>query len=194
MRIVVVGYTDRARRWQSADRTLTIHGSYGEDEIEALFERYRIEVALFPTVWPETFSYTLSEAWRAGRPALVPPRGALAERVEATGAGWLMRGWPAIDAIADDLVEITGGARAEELAAKGRLAHAAAAAEANARERVPYEGLAASPARPVTNASELYEIYAAACRGMSVAPLAAATSAPAAVSAFDLLRRLVSRA
>ena len=115
LRIVVVGFTDRARRWQSDDRTLTIHGSYGPDELRALLERYRIDVVVFPTIWPETFSYTLSEAWHAGKPALVPPRGALAERVQATGAGWLMRGWPDMAAIADELVDITSGARAAEV-------------------------------------------------------------------------------
>ena len=72
LRIVVIGFTDRARRWRSDDDVLTIHGSYGQDELATLFERYRIDVVLFPTIWPETFSYTLSEAWRAGRPALVP--------------------------------------------------------------------------------------------------------------------------
>ena len=45
---------------------------------------------LYPSAGPETFSYTLSEAWAAGRPVLVPPIGALAERVQATGAGWVM--------------------------------------------------------------------------------------------------------
>jgi hypothetical protein len=45
---------------------------------------------LFPSAGPETFSYTLSEAWRAGFPALVPPIGALEERVSQSGAGWVM--------------------------------------------------------------------------------------------------------
>jgi hypothetical protein len=41
-------------------------------------------------VGPETFSFTLSEAWAAGRPAVVPPIGALVDRVSATGAGWVL--------------------------------------------------------------------------------------------------------
>lgn len=195
LRIVVVGFTDRARRWQSDDCTLTIHGSYGEDELAALFERYRIDVVLFPTLWPETFSYTLSEAWRAGRPALVPPRGALAERVEATGAGWLMRGWPAIDAIADQLVEITSGARASDLAAKIRCAHAAAEAEARAVARAPYDGIVHPGARTEPDAATRHAIYAAACRAMSVVPLPMpAAREPATPSALGRLIRFVSRA
>lgn len=195
LRIVVVGFTDRARRWQSDDRTLTIHGSYGEDELAALFERYRIDVVLFPTLWPETFSYTLSEAWRAGRPALVPPRGALAERVEATGAGWLMRGWPAIDAIADQLVEITSGGRAADLAVKVRCAHAAAQAEASMAEPAPYERIVHPGVRTEPGAATRHAIYAAACRAMSVDPLPMpAAREPATPSALDRLLRFVSRA
>ena len=39
---------------------------------------------------PESFSYTLSETWAAGRAVLVPPIGALAERVAGHEAGWIM--------------------------------------------------------------------------------------------------------
>ena len=168
LRIVVIGFTDRARRWQSDDRVLTIHGSYGEDELAALFERYRIDVVVFPTIWPETFSYTLSEAWRAGRPALVPPRGALAERVQASGAGWLMRGWPDVAGIADELVDITVGARAAEARERGRLARAAAEAEAGVAANAPYEGVVRSATPSSADAATLHEIYVAACRAMSV--------------------------
>ncbi|MEO6749345.1 MAG: hypothetical protein ABI294_07130, partial [Casimicrobiaceae bacterium] len=37
---------------------------------------------------PESFSYTLSEAWAAGRPVIVPDDGALGERVAQSGGGW----------------------------------------------------------------------------------------------------------
>ena len=196
LRIVVVGFTDRARRWQSDDRTLTIHGSYGQDELAALFERYRIDLAVFPTIWPETFSYTLSEAWRAGRPALVPPRGALAERVEATGAGWLMRGWPEVAAIADELVELTSGVRAAEVAQRARLARGAAEAEARAGTAVPYEGVVRSAASPALDGPGLHGIYEAACRAMSVdaMPARAPQDTPARRSPLERLLRLVGRA
>ena len=193
LRIVVIGFTDRARRWQSQDRTLTIHGSYGEDELAALFEKYRIGVALFPTIWPETFSYTLSEAWRAGRPALVPPRGALAERVQATGAGWLMRGWPDIASIADELVEITDSSRAAELEQRARLARQAAAAEATAGSSPPYDGVVRAGVHPVPSAATLHEIYVAACRAMSVeaAPAPSRAQPVASPSRLERLFRLV---
>ena len=90
LRVVVVGYTDRDQRYRSSDNIMTVHGAYEPHEVEALLDRYRIALLLFPTIWPETFSYTLSEGWMAGRPALVPPAGALQERVLASGAGWFM--------------------------------------------------------------------------------------------------------
>jgi glycosyltransferase involved in cell wall biosynthesis len=192
LRIVVVGFTDRARRWQSDDRVLTIHGSYGPDELEALFERYRIDLVAFPTIWPETFSYTLSEAWRAGRPALVPPGGALAERVRATGAGWVMRGWPDAAAIADELVQITSAAG--ELAALRVAARAAASAEAEAPAPAPYAGVVREGSRPLPELAAIREIYGAACRAMSVAAHAVPVPAPASASALDRLLRFVSRA
>ncbi len=119
LRIVVIGYTDRESRHQSSDLVLTIHGRYKRSEIEPLLDLYRIALVAFPTEWPETFSYTLGEAWMAGRATLVPPRGALQERVLAKGAGWIMDGWPDPDAILDQFMALTAPENAAELAAKG---------------------------------------------------------------------------
>ena len=37
------------------------------------FDPAAIALVLYPSAGPESFSYTLSEAWTAGRPVLVPP-------------------------------------------------------------------------------------------------------------------------
>jgi glycosyltransferase involved in cell wall biosynthesis len=152
LRIVVVGYMDRAKRDQSADRVLTVHGHYDESEVVSLLDHYRISLLIFPTIWPETFSYTLSEGWNAGRAALVPPVGALAERVGASGAGWIMRGFPDIDAMLDQLLELTAPEHAQELKRRGDLGKATAAVEAGVQEpmltRYP-EMLARSPSAGV---------------------------------------------
>jgi glycosyltransferase involved in cell wall biosynthesis len=148
LRIVVVGYMDRAKHDQSADRVLTVHGHYDESEVTSLLDHYRVSLLVFPTIWPETFSFTLSEGWHAGRAALVPPVGALAERVEASGAGWIMRGFPDADAMLDQLLELTAPEHAAELKRRGDIAKATAASDASAREpmlsRYP-EMLARSP-------------------------------------------------
>jgi GT2 family glycosyltransferase/glycosyltransferase involved in cell wall biosynthesis len=91
LRWVLIGYLDRGReQCQSADRIFTQHGPFDSREIGALLEHYRVRLVAYPSVCPETFSFTLSEAWAAGRPVIVPPIGALAERVGGSGAGWVL--------------------------------------------------------------------------------------------------------
>lgn len=90
LRFVLIGYLDvQNGPWQSDDAMLTVHGPYDSRELPELLEHYRVRLVAFPSACPETFSFTLSEAWGAGRPVIAPPFGALAERVSAAGAGWL---------------------------------------------------------------------------------------------------------
>ena len=81
---------------------------------------------LYPSAGPETFSYTLSEAWSAGRPVLVPPIGALPERVASTGAGWILSDaeWRDEAAMLDRILSIVAPAGAEALHAAARAAAA----------------------------------------------------------------------
>lgn len=107
LRWVLVGYLDtQYLPHQDRDQCLTVHGAYKPEQLGALLEHYGIRLAVFPSAGPESFSYTLSEAWSHGRPALVPPIGALGERVQQTGAGWLMDDWQDEDRILDQIVAI----------------------------------------------------------------------------------------
>ena len=107
LRWVVVGYLDRQfQAYQDKDRVLTVHGHYDSRDVGVLLDHYRIRLVAFPSAGPETYCYTLTEAWQAGRPALVPPIGALGERVSATGAGWLMEDWQDEDRILDQILSI----------------------------------------------------------------------------------------
>jgi GT2 family glycosyltransferase/glycosyltransferase involved in cell wall biosynthesis len=125
LRWVVVGYLDRQfLSYQSADTVLTVHGQYIPQQMEALLDHYRIDLAVFPSAGPETFCYTLSEAWAAGRPVLAPPIGALHERVQACGAGWIMRDWCDTDAILDDIISILSAENRADFARKQSLARA----------------------------------------------------------------------
>jgi len=99
IRWVLIGYLDRQYLpMQDDDAVLTVHGPYRPAEIPALLDHYRVRMTVFPSAGPETFSYTLTESFAARRPALVPPIGALAERVRASGGGWLMDDWDDDDA------------------------------------------------------------------------------------------------
>jgi GT2 family glycosyltransferase/glycosyltransferase involved in cell wall biosynthesis len=65
------------------------HGQYRRDELSGLLERIDVDIIALWSPWPETYSYTLSEAWNCGIPVLVTPMGALKERVEKVGGGWV---------------------------------------------------------------------------------------------------------
>ncbi len=121
IRWVVIGYTDHQYEpYQSKDRILTIHGPYAQGDLVALLNHYNISLVVFPSVGPETFCYTLSEAWAAGRLALVPPLGALEERVEQTGAGWIMDDWQDMDKILEQIIKLVSSQDEKPLLEKHR--------------------------------------------------------------------------
>ncbi|MDR2710293.1 MAG: glycosyltransferase, partial [Burkholderiales bacterium] len=91
VRFVLIGYLDRQHGpWQSDDGRLLIHGRYASNDLPTLMNYYDVKLVLYPSAGPETFCYTLSETWQAGRPALAPAFGALSERMQEHGAGWIM--------------------------------------------------------------------------------------------------------
>ena len=56
-------------------------GPYKSDSIKDLIIKQEISVALFPSVWPETFSYLVSELIAAGIPLACFNIGAQGEKV-----------------------------------------------------------------------------------------------------------------
>lgn len=67
-----------------------VHGRYNDfNELKNIIQRDNVNLVVFPAIWPETFSFTLSEAWACEVPVLVSNIGALRERVENTGGGWI---------------------------------------------------------------------------------------------------------
>ena len=85
---VVAGYSgDDTRLLATGHVFLT--GPYRPDEAEGLIRAQRASFAFLPSVWPETWSYTLSEAWSAGLDVAAFDLGAPAERIRASGRGWL---------------------------------------------------------------------------------------------------------
>lgn len=115
--IVVIGYTDThlARGWL-APGAIYVHGPYEEDAIAGWLKAYGVEAVLFPNRLPESFSYTLSEVWAAGLPVVVPGEGALGERVERGGGGWVLPAGFGGDEAAALLVWLTSPEGAAEVA------------------------------------------------------------------------------
>jgi hypothetical protein len=124
LRWVLIGYLDcRRDPSRSDDGVFTLHGPYDSRELPSLVDRYRVRLIAYPSVCPETYSFTLSEAWTAGRPAIVPPFGALADRVAATGAGWTLseHEWSSDERMLERIAAIVApGARAALDAAAAR--------------------------------------------------------------------------
>jgi GT2 family glycosyltransferase/glycosyltransferase involved in cell wall biosynthesis len=86
LRFTVVGYTADDERMLAAGPVF-ITGQYKEEDGEALIREQDADIALIPSVWPETWCFTLGLAWRAGLRAAVFDLGAPAERVRRTGWG-----------------------------------------------------------------------------------------------------------
>jgi O-antigen biosynthesis protein len=125
VRFVLIGYMDVEHGpWQSDDAVFTVHGRYAPADLPDLLAHYRVSLVLYPSAGPETFSYTLTEAWAAGRPVLVPPIGALAERVRDSGAGWVMSDdeWRDEAHMLDRIVALLDAANGERLSAASRRA------------------------------------------------------------------------
>jgi len=89
--VVVIGYADtQVMRGWLVPGIVYVHGAYEDGTLSSWLAAYRTETVLFPNRLPESFSYTLSEVWSAGIPVIVPGEGALGERVERNGGGWVL--------------------------------------------------------------------------------------------------------
>jgi GT2 family glycosyltransferase/glycosyltransferase involved in cell wall biosynthesis len=86
---IVVGHTEDDERLLATGRVF-ITGPYLESDAEVLIRQQELHLAWLPSVWPETWCYALGLALRAGLGAAAFDIGAQAERIRATGRGWLL--------------------------------------------------------------------------------------------------------
>ena len=80
---VVVGYTDRDADFEKLGN-VKVTGLYSHKDIHEMLVRERCHLAMIPSVWPETYSYTLSELLSSGFHVAVFPFGAQYERLIET--------------------------------------------------------------------------------------------------------------
>jgi glycosyltransferase involved in cell wall biosynthesis len=69
---------------------VSIAGRYEDAALPALLAEQRCDCAFFPSVWPETYSYTLSAALAAGLHPIAFDLGVPAERIREIGWGTLI--------------------------------------------------------------------------------------------------------
>ncbi len=82
------GHCDNAVLRKS--KLVTLHGAYREEAIFDLLRRTGCHIAWIPSVWPETWSYTLSIALKSGLHPVAFDLGALAERMRHLQRGTLL--------------------------------------------------------------------------------------------------------
>ena len=83
---VVIGVSEQDRPLIETGH-VEITGPYQEGEAVRLIREARAQLAFLPSIWPETWCFALSEAWRGGLYALAFDLGAPAERIRATQRG-----------------------------------------------------------------------------------------------------------
>jgi GT2 family glycosyltransferase len=86
LEFVVVGHTcDDKRLWDTG--VVHITGEYREAEANELIRAQQADVGFLPALWPETWSYTLTQLWQAGLEVVAFDIGAPAERIRLTHRG-----------------------------------------------------------------------------------------------------------
>ena len=85
----LVGYSCDDDRLIATGR-VHITGRYEEHEAVALIRAQESQLAWLPSLWPETWCYTLTQAWQASLNVVVFDIGAQAERIRRTGRGWIL--------------------------------------------------------------------------------------------------------
>jgi GT2 family glycosyltransferase len=84
--LTVVGFTaddERLKRYKNA----AVTGSYKHSELKAKLDEIDPDFVFLSSIWPETYSYVLSEVWEAGYPVVAFDIGAPADRIKTVGGG-----------------------------------------------------------------------------------------------------------
>jgi glycosyltransferase involved in cell wall biosynthesis len=89
LEFILVGHTPDDQRLLDTGRVF-VTGPYLEADATELVRAQDADIGWLPSIWPETWCFTLGVAWRAGLQVAAFDIGAQAERIRATGRGWLL--------------------------------------------------------------------------------------------------------
>ncbi|SIN70610.1 glycosyltransferase [Agromyces cerinus] len=78
------------RAEQIGGQNVVLHGEYNRDSLRPLVDEIDPDFIGLFSIWPETYSHTLTEAWALGIPVLATDIGAVADRIRAHGGGHLV--------------------------------------------------------------------------------------------------------
>ena len=82
------------------------HGPYQRGELPQLLANNQINLVCMFTIWPETYSYTLTETYMAKIPVLAYDIGAVADRLKKDKLGWIVPTDSSADTILEKIEEI----------------------------------------------------------------------------------------
>jgi len=85
----LIGWSSEAMPW-APEAPLTQTGRYRPEKLPGLLQESAPNLVWFSVPVPETFSYTLSEAFSAGLPVVVPNLGVFPERVAGRPWSWVV--------------------------------------------------------------------------------------------------------
>ena len=73
VKFIVFGITDLHKEpGYYSSENIHIYGKYKNiDELQKIILTEKIDLFILPAIWPETFSFTLSEAWALGIPVFL---------------------------------------------------------------------------------------------------------------------------
>ncbi len=89
LKFTVVGTTMDDERLMETDRVF-VTGPYSEGEQAVLLREIGADIGFMPSVWPETWCYSLSCMWEAGLHVVAFNLGSQAERINRRGGGTLL--------------------------------------------------------------------------------------------------------
>lgn len=89
LEFVLVGHSSDDDRLMATGRVF-VTGRYAEADALTVIRSMKADLAFLPSIWPETWGFTLGLAWRAGLRTVVFDIGAMAARVRASGHGTIL--------------------------------------------------------------------------------------------------------
>lgn len=88
--IVLLGKTPLWRE-NKKNKYVIQYGAYKNTDLPSLLEKYNIDFVIFPSIWPETFSYLVSELIQTGVHILAFDIGAQGEKLKNYNKGFLCK-------------------------------------------------------------------------------------------------------
>ncbi len=82
------------------------HGKYNRNDLPKLLKDNKINLICLLSIWPETYSYTLTESIASGIPVLAFDMGAIGDRIKENRYGWVIKNGSSPKEIANKISEI----------------------------------------------------------------------------------------